>query len=63
MNVSLPACETVSIHEQQRRKAVPLQDHRVSSHQLPGMTLPCIIKLEIDNCCAPASHMTYTDQA
>lgn len=29
--------ETMSGHEQQRREAVPLQDHRLASHQLPGI--------------------------
>lgn len=39
--ITLECCfavgETMSGHEQQRREAVPLQDHRVTSHQLPGI--------------------------
>lgn len=32
----LQAGEAVPSNEQQRRKTLPLQDHRVSAHQLPG---------------------------
>ena len=34
--------ETVSHNEQQRREAVPLQDHRVTANQLPGRSLSFI---------------------
>lgn len=35
--ILFPACEAVPSDEQQRREAFPLQDHRLSSHKLPGI--------------------------
>lgn len=49
--VYLSVCQTVPSNEQQRREAVPLQDHRLSSNQLPGKNWWFLIEEKVSAIC------------